>query len=858
MIAHDRADLRLHFGKAHPGTSLRDYFSTYVEDSGDVVVDYEMISQPGLNLTGSRLSSKVSREVEIEVIDIEKEQEGVPKALPDQDPQPGPDTDVIEVPCPGPKSLPDTDSEISSTPDLEILSDPDVEILSDPDSEILSEPDSEILSETEPKPVTESYQEPEPVSDQDSVLSSNATSSDNTTTKYTHTYTRHTGWVKNSTNFWSPCTSSKRWYDGSKYKCNFCPRVYESPNLVIGHLRDIHKDKDVSARDGYIALQESDYVCKLCSRRIKHNKITIKLHLKNSHSLSLEEYEAHVRNIDIIYSLNPENVKMSMNEHELQDHIGKAHAVYAHEEVSESGMITKAKSCEQETVDIWKQEEGKSRNSFSIQQTQVIKKFERLKAKMQRVQRKAQLSIQETAATNRARYQNRKKALGRKYRIFALRENSHLIKPSSDHNCKKFACNVCSKSFNREAILKRHLRFHDWKNDSEIQLKVANVFSLSKTRFSKMDDNSMKMDNQIERSDYKCDLCSYDFTSQSNLEQHIRNVHLNIKIPEGEKSFACKFCLKSFSRKNHLKDHYRTHTGEKPYNCTVCSKSFAHISNRDQHFRIHTGEKPFECKLCSMSFGRMNTLKNHVRIHTGEKPYDCPVCSKSFARREPLNKHITRNHADEKPFNCNFCSMAFKQNDTLKEHVRIHTGEKSYDCTICLKSFAQSSLLNRHLRIHTGEKPFICNFCSMAFKQNAHLKHHVRIHTGEKPYDCAICLKSFAHSSNRDQHLRIHTGGKQFNCKFCQMSFNRSTELRIHTRTHTGEKPYDCTICLKSFAQSSHLNQHHRIHTGEKPFICNMCPKAFRRNGARNHHISNVHLKHKNVTAEEAEIRFLT
>merc|ERR1712117_631335 len=35
VIAHDRADMRLHFGKVHPSTSLRDYFATYVEDSGD-------------------------------------------------------------------------------------------------------------------------------------------------------------------------------------------------------------------------------------------------------------------------------------------------------------------------------------------------------------------------------------------------------------------------------------------------------------------------------------------------------------------------------------------------------------------------------------------------------------------------------------------------------------------------------------------------------------------------------------------------------------------------------------------------------------------------------------------------------
>ena len=51
MIMHDRADLRLHFGKKHPAMKLQDYFTLYVEDSEDVMVveeekNVESESQP--------------------------------------------------------------------------------------------------------------------------------------------------------------------------------------------------------------------------------------------------------------------------------------------------------------------------------------------------------------------------------------------------------------------------------------------------------------------------------------------------------------------------------------------------------------------------------------------------------------------------------------------------------------------------------------------------------------------------------------------------------------------------------------------------------------------------------------------
>ena len=127
----------------------------------------------------------------------------------------------------------------------------------------------------------------------------------------------------------------------------------------------------------------------------------------------------------------------------------------------------------------------------------------------------------------------------------------------------------------------------------------------------------------------------------------------NKNIKESKK-FICPFknCQRSYTLKNILLAHLRTHYGIKPFICSYCSKSFNEKGNLKTHIRIHTGERPFKCKKCNKGFKALGQLKDHLISHTGFKPFQCPYCQKFYRRKEILKNHVII-HAKDPYFQTN-------------------------------------------------------------------------------------------------------------------------------------------------------------------------------------------------------------
>ena len=118
--------------------------------------------------------------------------------------------------------------------------------------------------------------------------------------------------------------------------------------------------------------------------------------------------------------------------------------------------------------------------------------------------------------------------------------------------------------------------------------------------------------------------------------------------------WPCKFCSKTFARKDTAITHERTHASVKDayLHCKHCGKGFAQSGNHKRH-EPHCKKLPFMCTVCPYKkrFQLKQSLLRHIRndhngedgdkalASLGETPYTCQKCNKNFASERGLKQH---------------------------------------------------------------------------------------------------------------------------------------------------------------------------------------------------------------------------
>lgn len=265
--------------------------------------------------------------------------------------------------------------------------------------------------------------------------------------------------------------------------------------------------------------------------------------------------------------------------------------------------------------------------------------------------------------------------------------------------------------------------------------------------FPKIEQISLQIEKVFysHRREFKCDICSQQFMTRDDRNEHINN---HFKIHE------CHSCAQKFVGDR----QYRHHTRNRQ--CNLIKKSSTAIAINDVTV--------YECYIChKANIFSLRSLKVHInRLHSLDaKPkkqqYSCTICQRTFASIYIMRYHIAEIHTKANQFQCTTCSKQFNRLSNLKLHLLIHENKMPCKCQFCGKSFRTMSGINLHIRTHTGEKPHKCDICNeKAYSYNTDLKRHKRSAHGivDREFPCGLCEKVFYEPKFLRRHKeKIHS-----------------------------------------------------------------------------------------------------
>ena len=137
-----------------------------------------------------------------------------------------------------------------------------------------------------------------------------------------------------------------------------------------------------------------------------------------------------------------------------------------------------------------------------------------------------------------------------------------------------------------------------------------------------------------------CPDCGKKYSSYRTLLRHQKMKH-DYRIGPG---YMCEICGQKFTTKEDMLSHINhIHAKTKPYKCTICGKQFCNKRNAEpkRHACFHSN-KTYECNECSQKFERKDHFKQHMKTHDVIPRFSCPKCSSSFKHKASMARHMKR------------------------------------------------------------------------------------------------------------------------------------------------------------------------------------------------------------------------
>ncbi|XP_011207448.2 zinc finger protein 883 [Bactrocera dorsalis] len=206
-----------------------------------------------------------------------------------------------------------------------------------------------------------------------------------------------------------------------------------------------------------------------------------------------------------------------------------------------------------------------------------------------------------------------------------------------------FKCPKCFEGFLNQKTLLQHIA-----HKHELPVLICNKCDASFKDYTQLIHHKSihHVQSGIERTVtgklLKCEICDKIFRSNAALNYHVKT-HLRIFL---DAPHECPYCRKTFYTDTNLKQHIRVvHSQIKRHTCELCDKPFATLDHLKKHvLSQHQNERKHICHICAKSFTQLCHLKQHLAIHTTGKTHQCLKCEEKFWRKIDVQRHMLKKH----------------------------------------------------------------------------------------------------------------------------------------------------------------------------------------------------------------------
>ena len=206
---------------------------------------------------------------------------------------------------------------------------------------------------------------------------------------------------------------------------------------------------------------------------------------------------------------------------------------------------------------------------------------------------------------------------------------------------EKFSCNYCGKSFASRANLKRHEKIHTL---SPLERSYPCIFCglryMTKYNVIKHQEQNCAKKGQPQDMHLLSQMASPDLKLEDQNNSAVMNEEAHLEASQNESNTETQSSISQSEvqskgekimneNKPEALDHSNVNqveikpnsfaSSDKKFKCKFCIKTFKRKDNAKSHELIHTGERPFKCKFCIQTFRRKDNAKRHELTHTGEK-----------------------------------------------------------------------------------------------------------------------------------------------------------------------------------------------------------------------------------------------